>query len=358
MYGTSWRQRVQEAFKLLLPRVRRKLNEDAQRAPDGAYRMRCKIIRNLVRGIRPVAIAEVLECSYSQVFRVARRFVEEGPDSLPDRRADNGDEKVTEEYACVLLSIAAESPRDHGYDRPTWTQELFVKVMEDKTGITISTSTMCRLLRRLEIRLGAPKPIVGCPWKKQRRTRRLNDILRLIENAPADEVVVYVDEVDIHLNPKIGVDWMPSGMQKTILTPGQNKKRYLAGALNARTGRLTWVEYTSKASDLFIKQLWQLAKNDYPHASKIHLILDNYRIHKSERTKLALLALQNRVELHFLPPYCPDPNKIERVWKDLHANVTRNHRCKDMDELMREVNKYLRRHDAEKQKKYAERRAA
>ncbi len=49
---------------------------------------------------------------------------------------------------------------------------------------------------------------------------------------------------------------------------------------------------------------------------------------------------------------------FERVWKDLHANVTRNHRCKDMDELMREVNKYLRRRDAEKQKKYAERRAA
>ncbi len=159
MYGTSWMHRVQEAFKLLLPRVRKKLDEDAQRAPDGVYRMRCKIIRNLVRGICPVAIAEVLECSD-------------------------------------------------------------------------------------------------------------------------------------------------------------------------------------------------------PHASKIHLILDNYRIHKSERTRLALLALEDRVELHFLSPYCPDHNKIERVWKDLHANVTRNHRCKDMNELMREVNKYLRRHDAVKQKQYAERRAA
>jgi transposase len=30
--------------------------------------------------------------------------------------------------------------------------------------------------------------------------------------------------------------------------------------------------------------------------------------------------------LHFLPPYCPDDNRIERLWKDLHDNVTRNHK--------------------------------
>lgn len=93
------------------PRVRRKLNDDAQRAPDVVYRMRCKIVRSLVRGVRPVVIAEVLACAYSQVFRVAKRFVEEGPNSLPDRRADNGGEKVTEGYACLLLAFAAESPR-------------------------------------------------------------------------------------------------------------------------------------------------------------------------------------------------------------------------------------------------------
>jgi hypothetical protein len=47
------------------------------------------------------------------------------------------------------------------------------------------------------------------------------------------------------------------------------------------------------------------------------------------------------VVLHFLPPYRPDDNKIERVWLDLHANVTRNHRCGDMHELMRQVVVYL-----------------
>jgi transposase len=35
-----------------------------------------------------------------------------------------------------------------------------------------------------------------------------------------------------------------------------------------------------------------------------------------------------------LPPYCPDANRIERVWQDLHANVTRNHRCKTLAQLL------------------------
>ena len=49
------------------------------------------------------------------------------------------------------------------------------------------------------------------------------------------------------------------------------------------------------------------------------------------------------MKLHFLPPYCPDHNRIERIWKDLHDNVTRNHRCARMEELMAEVRSYLER---------------
>jgi hypothetical protein len=52
---------------------------------------------------------------------------------------------------------------------------------------------------------------------------------------------------------------------------------------------------------------------------------------------------EGRIVLHLLPPYCPDDNKIERhLWRNLHANVTRNHKCRTMDELMAEVRGYPR----------------
>ena len=48
-----------------------------------------------------------------------------------------------------------------------------------------------------------------------------------------------------------------------------------------------------------------------------------------------------RVRLHFLPPYCPNANRIERVWLDLHAAVTRNHRHTAIADLLAAVDQYL-----------------
>src|SRR5439155_21053987 len=80
----------------------------------------------------------------------------------------------------------------------------------------------------------------------------------------------------------------------------------------------------------------------YDSARVIHVSLDNYGIHSSKIIAVALSHFAARVRLHFLPPYSPDDNAIERVWQALHSNVTRNHRCADMAELMREVRYYLR----------------
>jgi transposase len=350
-------RRVQQKWQSLSRREQRIVRAFAKGSPGAVLRGRCKVVLSLVRGSSPAEIARVGQASESQVYRVAKRFVEEGPAGLSDRREDNGETKVSEEYEARLMQVVAASPQDFGYRRPTWTQELLTKVLGEQTSVRISRTTMSRLLKRWRVRLGRPKPIVGCPWKKARKTRRLNVIRRLIRRLPAREVAVYIDEVDIHLNPKIGPDWMLCGEQKTVLTPGKNEKRYLAGALDAKTGKLVWVEAERKNSDLFIVLLWRLAK-EYSHARRIHVILDNYRIHDSQCTRCAVAAMGGKVELHFLPPYCPDHNRIERVWKDLHDNVTRNHRCKDLPQLMQEVNAYLRQRRQALRHQYAKQKAA
>jgi hypothetical protein len=73
--------------------------------------------------------------------------------------------------------------------------------------------------------------------------------------------------------------------------------------------------------------------------------------------QLALSRLAGRVALHFPPPYCPDHNRIGRVWRALHDNATRNHTCRPMKQPMIEVNQYLAKHDREPQAAYATRAA-
>ena len=88
------------------------------------------------------------------------------------------------------------------------------------------------------------------------------------------------------------------------------------------------------------------------------IILDNYSIHSSHRTRIALASLGDKVRLHFLTPYCPDHNRIERVWRDLHDNITRNHRCRTMNELMKEVRAYLQTRQQALRHEYAKQCAA
>lgn len=300
---------------------------------------RAQVLATATSGRAVGEIADVFSCARSHVYRTLARFEADGWLGLLDGRRDNGRRKVDPSFRAVVRSLLDQSPREYGYLRPTWTRELLVLVSEEQTGIRVGLSAMSRVLRQIGARRGRPKPAVTCPLSDRQRRRRLQQIHQLLANLPHDEVAVYEDEVDIHLNPKIGLDWMNRSRQKLVMTPGQNQKAYLAGTLDARTGEVLWVGGALKDSSLFSAMLEKLNRH-HAHAKRIHVILDNYGIHKSNAARAAL-RLMPRIRLHFLPPYCPDENRIERLWLDLHANVTRNHRHSNLAALCAEVATYL-----------------
>jgi transposase len=304
-------------------------------------RIRYLIVINLLNGRPAYQTAEVLGVHNTTVYRVAGRFRAHGEWGLWDAREDNGQTKLDDNYLSVLYRVVRGTPQQYGWRRPTWTRELLIETLVRQTGVRVHVTTMSRALALVRARRGRPRPTVGCPWAKAAKTRRLNAIRDLLVTLPRRQVAVYEDEVDVHLNPKIGLDWMARGQQKEVRTPGQNVKRYLAGALDTRTGQVHWVEGLRKTSALFIALMDQLLRT-YAQATVIHVILDNYRIHDSKIVHAALHGWGGRIHLHFLPPYCPNDNRIERVWQDLHSNVTRNHTCANITALMREVRYYLR----------------
>jgi transposase len=328
--------------------VKQRLLKTLRRCRNAGTRQRYLIILNILNGRGARTTADVLHLHNTTVYRVIDRFQRYGEAGLADGRADNGADKLGENFLSQLDRVVRAMPRDYGWRRSTWTRELLVATLVRLTGIRVHVTTMSRALARIQARRGKPKPTVGCPWPKAAKTRRLNRLQQLLATLPRREWAFYEDEVDVHLNPKIGLDWMGLGQQKEVVTPGQNEKRYLAGALDVRTRVVIWVEGLRKTSYLFLDLLDRLVRL-YPQARCLHLILDNYRIHSSEIAQAALGGyLAGKVKLHFLPPYCPDHNKIERVWQDLHANVTRNHQCANMAVLMQEVRYYLHKRNRQK----------
>ena len=202
-----------------------------------------------------------------------------------------------------------------------------------------------RRLRRLKIRLGRPKPFVNCSWPKERRDLRIRRLFYLLLHARAGEVWVFEDEVDIHLNPKIGPDWMLMGQQKTVATPGQNQKRYLAGALDARTGKLTWVEGERKNSTLFLLLIHRLVTVSYRKARRIHIILDNLSAHKTQAVR-QFLAHHPRVHLHFTPTYSSWLNQVELWFGKIERDVIARGVFTSVPDLARKLRRYINAYSA------------
>jgi transposase len=323
-------------------KARRKMLRHMRGLKDAALKTRYQIVLLYNQGTGCDEAATALGCAPSTASRVARHYETMGEAGLLDGRKEPRAEKVTDDAAAALCDLLEGVPQDFGWRRTTWTRELLARALEEKLGMSFSLPTVTRLLQKVGARKGRPRPTVGCPWSKRKRQAHLRALRALVSALPKQEPVVYEDEVDIHLNPKIGADWMLRGRQKRVMTPGQNQKRYIAGTLDARQGTIHFVEAERKNSVLFIELLRHLAARAYPRARRIHMICDNYCIHRSRRVQTALREIGGRVVLHFLPPYCPDANRIERLWGDLHDNVTRNHRCATMDGLMDNVRAYLR----------------
>jgi transposase len=319
---------------------RRSLISMGRRSGDPDTMLRFRAVARLGLGHKSPRVAADLDVARSTVVKAARRFDAEGAEGLLDRRRFNGRAKVDERFRRRVMRLLRRTPQSFGWCRPTWTRELLCAEMTRQDFAQVAVCTMGRVLSDVGARLGVARPFVACPWPRARK-EAVVDMLRAIAACSSDqEPVFYADEVDIHLNPRIGRDWMLRGHQRRILTPGKNAKHYIAGALAAHDRRLTYVDGPSKCSALFIQLLFRLLAR-YRRASRIHLIVDNFIIHDSHATRRALASFRGRVVLHFLPPYCPEHNRIEREWQNLHANVTRNHRCKTMAALLANARRYL-----------------
>lgn len=105
--------------------------------------------------------------------------------------------------------------------------------------------------------------------------------------------------------------WMPKNTRLLVDTNGERFKDCVIGAVSPQTGKTFFIQTEWMDSFVVSKFLEELSKY-YPY-NKHLIILDNVKYHKSQGNKN--FPLPKKVELMFLPPYSPDLNPIERLWK-------------------------------------------
>lgn len=316
---------------------RRRLEKIVQRSKDKRFSRRANAVVLVHKGRSRAEVAKVLAAARSSVNRWCKWYEEDGIEGLKDLKPGKPPELPGDVISQILFFLVDCTPQELGYQRSRWSSELLAKILHEHAGIKMHSSTIRRWL-----------PDLGIVWRRAAPTLRIRDphkedklaaIRKALESCDEHNPVFYEDEVDIHLNPKIGADWGFRGKQRLVPTPGRNEKYYLAGALHTKTGQVSYVGSTSKCSELFIELLEHL-RGKYRKAKTITLIVDNYIIHKSRKT--ALWLKQNpKFRLLFQPVYSPWVNKIEKLWHALHETITRNHRCKEMWELLGKVRRFM-----------------
>jgi transposase len=316
---------------------RQELLEIYRRTADPQARLRAHIVLLLADGYPWPTIRAVLYCSLGTISRWKRRFETEGVDAVVGRPRGRRRSGIHIWAALVIRWVLTLTPADFRFVRGRWSCEAVAVVLRDDYGIPVGRETVRLWLRAGGLVWRRPRPVIRP--KDPDRGRKLAALRALLNGLPADQTAVFMDEVDVNLNPKIGCMWMRRGEQAAVETPGTNEKRYLAGSIHWRTGRVVLTTGRSRegrSATLFLRHLDDL-RRAFRHYRIIHVICDNAGFHKPGKSKAVqayLAAWAGRIVLHYLPTYSPDCNPVERVWWQLHEAVTRNHRCQTMEELL------------------------
>jgi len=319
------------------PEEQAHLLAELRRARCGRW-LALHIVLLLAQHRSPREIATFLLCARSTVYRVAQDW-QSGRYGRANVTGASGPPCLSFSVRRSLLALLQKTPAVYGWCRTRWSCATLALQLQTQRSINVSAETIRRGLHAL-----------GWVWKRAKlvakdsdpdRVSRLARIRCVYEQLGPREALLFADELDLHLLPKVGSQWMPQATQVEVMTPGTNERRYLAGALDVRTGRVHHCLWFRKMTGLFL-DLLNLLDRAYParRFHRIYVVADNCKIHKAAQVQ-RWLRQHPRFHLLFLPTYCPRANPIERCFGDRHDKVTRNHRRKRMHDLVKDVQRHL-----------------
>jgi transposase len=293
----------------------------------------------LAAGYTWATVTSVLFCSSRTVARWKQRFLQGGLDAVLGKPRGRRPQLGASWVGVVIGWVSQWSPRAFGLWRSRWCCAAVVFVLWQQYRLVVSPETIRRRLHQAGLVWRRPRPVLR--RRDPQFDEKMQGLRELLQNLPEDETVVFEDEVDVNLNPKIGSMWMFRGRQAEIPTPGDNEKCYLAGSLHWRTGQLLSTYGPHRDGELFVRHLHDL-RCRLRRYRKIHVICDNAKFHHACWPVWEFVYhFGDRVVLHFLPKYAPKCNPVERVWWHLHDEITRNHQCRTLEELIELVMGWL-----------------
>jgi transposase len=288
---------------------RTQLRVQHKRERDGRVRDRIKAVLLTDEGWTSQQIAKVLLISDQAV----REHVQVYKTSNKLKPVSGGSEgKLSEEQSKRLMAHLEA----HTY--------LYVKDIVAYVGATFKISYtvagMSHWLRRHNFSYKKPAVIPGKADKEQQQ-RWLAEYEKLRQGLPDDETICFTDGVHPTHNVQPAYGWIKVGVRKEIPTNTGRARLNLSGIIDVISHSVLVAEDTTLNADSTIR-FFQKVEAAYPTKTKIHIFCDNASYYRNKAVTKYLSA--SKIALHFLPPYSPNLNPIERLWKWMKERVIYN----------------------------------
>jgi transposase len=272
-----------------------------------ADRIKAVLLAN--KGWTNLKIAQALLLDDETVARHIKQYKDTQKLQL---NSGGSDSKLTEEQTSSLVT--------HLMDTVYTKVSEIIDHIQSTYGTTYTPSGMKCWLHSHKFSYKKPK---GTPAKAdlQAQAEWVESYEKLLNTLPEDEPVLFGDGVHPTMATKVSYGWIRKGTDKIISTTGNRSRLNLMGSIDLETMDVIIDDYDTINSSKMKLHFGDI-RDQYSKAPKIHVILDRGSYNTSAETKKA--AEDIGIVLHYLPPYSPNLNPIERLWKVMNEYVRNN----------------------------------
>lgn len=280
-----------------------------KRERDGRVRDRIKAVLLYDEGWTPKDIARVLLISDEAV----RNHIDEYQTS----------KKLKPESGGSVEKLSADQSRKLEFHLQMHTY-LYVKdivaYVEVTFGVFYTVRGMRNWLQRHGFSYKKPAVVPGKADKEQQQ-KWLAEYENLRQELPEDETICFIDGVHPTHNVQSAYGWIKKGIRKEIPANTGRSRLNLSGSIDVITHNVVIQEDQTLNAESTIR-FFQKIEEAYPDKRKIHVFCDNAPYYRNRAVKQFLET--SKISLHFLPPYSPNLNPIERLWKWMKERVIYN----------------------------------
>jgi len=290
---------------------------------DNKLHHRLLTLNALLKGHPPELVADIMNVSMRTLYNWVKRWNESGIDGLPNKDKCGRPPKLSAEKLKKIVELV-ENPDIA--NECHWTAIKLHGYLKKNEAIELGYSSLTRLLHKKGFALKRPRPWpVGQDVEKRRQfVEDLNNLL-----SEGDLEVWFCDESGFLADPRPRRIWAKKGTVPTTPATGLHLRESVIGAVYPESGELTALVVRSVDTNVF-----QAFINMFAEQTKdrnIVLVIDNASWHKSKSLDW------HHIKPIYLPPYSPDLNPIERLWRVVKDRHFTQWYTKDRETLIQRI---------------------